>query len=106
MNYYRSKITGKIISEKALRNLYDIYGRNSGNVVDSYILKDVLESVEDPSLEECIRHGNDGVAIIRFREMNEEATFADAKKAVQDLRRELKIPYKTKTRKKYFKNEN
>ena len=100
MNYYRSKITGKIITDKALRNLYDIYGEADGNVVDWYIKKEVIEPVEDPSLEECIRYGNDGVAVIRFRELNEEVSFEDAKKAVRDLRRELKIPYKPKTHKR------
>lgn len=100
MNYYRSKITGKIITDKALRNLYDIYGEADGNVVDWYIKKEVIEPVEDPSLEECIRYGNDGVAVIRFRELNEEVSFEDAKKAVRDLRRELKIPYKPKAHKR------
>lgn len=104
MNYYRSKVTGKIITEKALRNLYDIYGQAEGNIVDHYILKEVIEKIDPPTLEDCIRHGNDGVAIIRFREMNEEASFADAKNAVQDLRRELKIPYSDKAKgKKYQK---
>lgn len=95
MNYYRSKVTGKIITEKALRNLYDIYGQAEGNVVDHYILKEVIEKIDPPTLEDCIRHGNDGVAIIRFREMNEDASFEEARKAIRDLRHELKIPYKT-----------
>lgn len=100
MNYYRSKITGKIITEKALRNLYDIYGKAEGNVVDHHILKEIIEKIEPPTLEDCIRHGNDGVAIFRFRELNEDTTFDEAKQAIRDLRYELKIPYKTKTRKR------
>lgn len=99
MNYYRSKITGKIITEKALRNLYDIYGRAEGNVVDHYILKEIIEKIEPPTLEDCLRHGNDGVAIFRFRELNENVSFDDARKAVHDLRHELRIPYNTKVRK-------
>lgn len=97
MLYYRSKITGKIITDKTIRNFYDIYGKGSGNVVDSYILKEVVEKVEDPSLEECIRNGNDGVAIIRFRELNKEATFEEARTAIRDLRKELGLSYKPKT---------
>lgn len=106
MNYYRSKITGMIITEKTIRNLYDIYGKAPGNVVDVHIMNEVLEVVNDPSLEDCIRYGNDGVAIIRFRELNENATFEEAKSAVKGLRQELKIPYKTTTRKKGFKNKD
>ena len=66
-------------------------------MVDSYILKEVVEKVEDPSLEECIRNGNDGVAIIRFRELNKEATFEEARTAIRDLRKELGLSYKPKT---------
>lgn len=96
MNYYRSTITNKIITEKVLRGLYDIYGKESGNHVDLVILKEHLEPVESPSLEDCIQHGNDGVAIIRFRELNQEASFEEAKEAIRSLRKELKRTHKKK----------
>lgn len=99
MNYYRSTITGKIVSEKALRNLYDIYGKDKGNFVDMVVTKEILEPVENPSLEECLRHGNDGIAILRYRELNENASFEEAKEFVQKIRKEMKQNRNRKKRK-------
>lgn len=100
MTYYRSKTTKKIVTEKVINSLYDIYGRGAGNMVDEHILKELVEIVEDPSLDECLRHGNEGVAIVRFRELNPEISFEDAKKAIRDLKRELKIGFKPRRKQK------
>lgn len=104
MNYFRSRITGKIITEKNLRSLYDIYGKGEGNVVDSYIMKEIVEPIDPPCFEDCLHSGNDGVAIVRFRELNPESSFEEAKKAIMDLRREFNNSHKNRKRTKRNKN--
>lgn len=95
MKYYRSKITKKIVSEKLVRSLRDIYGKEQLEEKT----KEILELVEDPTVEECLRNGSEGVAILRYRELNDQVSFEDAKEYIQNLRKELKIPYKTKKKK-------
>lgn len=95
MKYYRSKITNKIVSEKLIRGLQDIYGKEQLEEKT----KEVLDLVENPTVEDCLRNGSEGVAILRYRELNGDASFEDAKAYVQSLRKELKIPYKTKKKK-------
>lgn len=105
MKFYRSTITGKIVSEKAIRDLHDIYGNGPGNCVDEHILKEnILIEISEPSIVDCLDCGNDGIAILRYRELHPDVSFEVAKNEVKKIRKKHNIPYAKTSKKGGSKN--
>lgn len=83
--YYRSTATGKILSEGSVRILNDVFGDEA---VANMMNDGLLESIENPSVVDCIRSGNMASAITRYREIH-ECGLAEAKKAVYAMRSDV-----------------
>jgi hypothetical protein len=81
MQYYRSKATGKILSEGSLKVLNDVFGNE---VIPNMVADGLLVSIETPSVVECIRSGNLASAFTRYRELH-DCTMDEAKKAVYSM---------------------
>lgn len=94
MKYYRSRYTGKIFTEKFAKLIDDLYGPGSfeydvsiGNLVP----------IGQPSLAECIKKGNESLAIYRYREIYPGTSWEDARKAIKIFKRDtLHLPKKSK----------
>lgn len=86
MRYFKSKFTGKILSENFAKCLDYTYGRNT---INELIEDGVLIEIVDPSLEECILHGSGSLGVVRYRELNPEASWTEASKQVRYLRKNL-----------------
>lgn len=89
MNYYRSEITGKILSDVSLGTFYNVYGRGADNIVDSSIKGYVLKQIDPPEVIECVKHGCGATAVIRYREVHPECSLKEARKAVRLMKKDL-----------------
>lgn len=85
--YYRSNVTGCIISGGSIRILDDVYGKNG--VMDT-IKNGTITPIEDPTVMECILHGSKVAAYIRYRETHTNCTLSEARTAVEKMEQELK----------------
>ena len=81
MQYYRSSATGKILGEKSLNILNDVFGDET---VSKMVSDGLLVSVGEPSVVECIRSGNLISAFARYREIH-NCTMDEAKRAVYTM---------------------
>lgn len=82
--YYRSKNTGKIVTDYAIRAVRDIYGIDRENLLRSK----TIEPVENPSVIDCLRDGNRVVAIKRYRELH-ECDLKEARAGVDLLEKDM-----------------
>ena len=78
--YYRSAITGKIVSSVSV--LDDIYGKGQ---VKLLVNAGTLQEVEDPDLIDMIKNGTGVAAVLRYRELN-ECGLLEAKTQVEAMR--------------------
>lgn len=84
--YYKSNITGKILTEGQIQHHCDVYG-------DDTIAKDIkigiLTKVESPSVIDFIKCGNMAGATLRYRELHNCKTKA-AYDAVFAMKRDMR----------------
>ena len=93
--YYQSAITKKIVAENFAKCLDYVYGRGE---VEKLIEEKTLIPIEEPSVEDCLRFGSGSVAVIRYRELNPDTSWAEASKAVRHISKAI--------RKERYKKEN
>lgn len=87
MQYYRSSITGLIVSDNFSKSLAYIFGPNA---VQKYVEDGVLIPIEAPTVNECIRHGSGSVAVVRYRELNPDCSWPEASEAVRKIKIAMK----------------
>lgn len=81
--YYRSKHTGRIVMDNAIRVLNDIYGEDN---VKCNILNEDLEVIEEPHIIDCIKYGGLVVAGVRYRELHPGVTPKEAIKEIKKIK--------------------
>lgn len=82
-HYYKSLFTKKIVTERYLSYMDDVFGPNWNRW-------GVFVEIEPPSVIECIRHGNDLTAILRYREIHSNATLTEARKMVAAMKKDVR----------------
>ena len=92
MTYYRSNITGSILTEGSIRVLNDIYGNSA---VCEAIDSGSIEVVTDPDIIECIKYGRGSAAVFRYRELHPDVSIQDAFDAVKKIRKDMRWIRKT-----------
>lgn len=86
MQYYKSSITGKILTQHDVDILDDIYGEDAAwHAIDT----GSIEKIDPPSVIDCIKHSREFVAVHRYREIN-KCSPGDAVKAVRELKARMK----------------
>lgn len=84
--YYRSSVTGRIITDTSLKVIEDIYGKNGLNNAIKY---DVVCKIDpDPSVIDCIEYGTTVAAIMRYREIH-KCSRKEARKGVARIKRDM-----------------
>lgn len=96
MKYYRSNYTGKIFTEKFAKFIDDVYGEGS---FDYDVTVGNLVEIEPPSLLECVMHGNEALAIYRYREIYPGTSWEDGRRAVNIFKKDVLKEHK-KSKKK------
>lgn len=87
MQYYKSTITGKILTQNELNILDAIYGTGARQRA---IEGDAVEKIDPPSVIDCIKYASsEAVAVFRYREIN-NCKLADATKAVREIKARMK----------------
>ena len=84
--YYRSRYTGKIFTKRFASILDDIYGPGC---FDYDITIGNLIPIEPPSLVDCIKDGNDRLAVFRYREIYKGTSWDDARNAIVLLKKDV-----------------
>lgn len=87
MQYYRSTLTGKILTEGSVRVLNDIYGDGS---VDEALQMNKIEPIDNPDIIDCIRYGCGSTAVFRYRELHPDANAEEAVSAVKQIRKDMR----------------
>lgn len=82
-HYYKSLFTKKIVTERYFPYVDDIFGPDWSKTR-------ALIEIEPPSVIECIRHGNDLTAILRYREIHSNATLTEARKMVAAIKKDIR----------------
>ena len=87
MQYYKSTITGKILTQHDLDIFDDIYGENSAwNAIGT----GSIEKIDPPSVIDCIKNSSsEVVAVRRYREIN-NCKLADAVEAVREIKTRMR----------------
>lgn len=86
--YYKSKITNKILTDSVRYAVDSVYGPDT---FEDLINESVVIPVEDPSVEDCLVHGTNSAACLRYRELHPECgSFAEAREAVMEIRNRIK----------------
>lgn len=83
--YYRSNVTGRIISGASIRVLNDIYGDNG---INDTIKFGTITPIENPTVIDCILDGTEITAMIRYREIH-KCTLRAAKEGVDLVRKDM-----------------
>lgn len=86
MNYYQSKFTNRIIASNFARCLNYVYGNDT---IDDMIERGELIVLDEPTLEECIRHGGGSVAVVRYMELNPDSNWDEASQEVRRIKKEI-----------------
>lgn len=102
MNYYRSTITGKIVSDSFVSQLSDIYG---DDLLNQYIVNKILVPIDSPDIIDCIRYDSIKVAVLRYMELHQGYSWEEAYKQVKRIKRDM-IRNRNKTREKEQDNGN
>lgn len=97
MQYYRSNITGLIVSDNFAKALEYIHGDGALN---RYIQSGMLVPIDPPTVVDCIKHGSGSVAVVRYRELNPGNSWQKASEEVYKLKAMIK-----KERKKHVETE-
>ena len=84
--YYKSNITGKILTEGQIQHHCDVYGDDT---IAADIKIGILTKVESPSVIDFIKCGNMAGATLRYRELHNCKTKA-AYDAVFAMKRDIR----------------
>lgn len=84
--YYKSNVTGKILTEVQIQHHCDVYGENA---IALDIDLGVLTKVESPSVIDFIKCGNMSGATLRYKELHNCKTKA-AYDAVFAMKRDMR----------------
>lgn len=84
--YYKSIVTGKILTENQIQHHCDVYGDNT---ITTDIEMGILTKVESPSVIDFIKCGNMAGATLRYRELHNCKT-KDAYDAVFAMKRDMR----------------
>ena len=85
--YYKSNVTGKILTEGQIQHHCDVYGDDT---LATDIEMGILTKVEFPSVIDFIKCGNMAGATLRYRELHNcktKAAYDDAFATKRDMRR-------------------
>lgn len=93
MNYYRSNITGRLISGSMLHTINDIYGKGT---TSKLIEEGTLIRVKNPTIIDCLRDGNYMTAVARYREIHGCNSF-EARQGVEALKKDIARHTKVKS---------
>lgn len=83
--YYKSNVTGKILTEGQIQHHRDVYGDDT---IATDIEMGILTKVESPSVIDFIKCGNMAGATLRYRELHNCKTKA-AYDAVYAMKRDM-----------------
>lgn len=83
--YYKSNVTGKILTEGQIQHHCDVYGDDT---IATDIEMGILTKVESPSVIDFIKCGNIAGATLRYRELHNCKTKA-AYDAVYAMKRDM-----------------
>lgn len=84
--YYCSTITGHIFHTSQIGIINDVYGEG---VFEAGVENGTFQEIAPPSVIDCIDWSTEATAIIRYREIHEDATISKARKAVARIRRDM-----------------
>lgn len=84
--YYKSNVTGKILTENQIQYHCDVYGDDT---IATDIEMGILTKVESPSVVDFIKCGNMAGATLRYRELHNCKTKA-AYDAVFAMKRDMR----------------
>lgn len=84
--YYKSNVTGKILTEGQIQHHCDVYGNDT---IATDIEMGILTKVESPSVIDFIKCGNTAGAMLRYRELHNCKTKA-ACDAVFAMKRDMR----------------
>ena len=84
--YYKSNVTGKILTEGQIQHHCDVYGDDT---IATDIEMGILTKVESPSVVDFIKCGNMAGATLRYRELHNCKT-KDAYDAVFAMKRDMR----------------
>ena len=82
MEYFRSTITGKIVTSRDIWSANDILGKDAS---EKMLADGAIEPVEEPSIIDCIKSGGMPAAFSRYCEIH-NCGMAEAKEAVRNMR--------------------
>ena len=82
MEYFRSTITGKIVTNRDIWSANDIFGKDA---LEELLANGTLVPVEEPSVIDCIKSGGMPAACARYCEIH-NCNMAVAKPAVSNMR--------------------
>lgn len=82
MEYFKSTMTGKIVTNRDLWSANDILGKDAS---DKMLEDGALVPVEEPSVIDCIKSGGMPAAFSRYCEIH-NCGMAEAKVAVHNMR--------------------
>lgn len=85
MEYFKSTITGKIVTNRDLWSANDIFGKDA---VEELLANGTLDPVAEPTVIDCIKSGGLPAAFARYCEVH-NCGMAEAKKAVYGMRSDM-----------------
>lgn len=85
--YYRSDMTGKIVTDKQLKILDRIWG---DGFASNHIENGLLIPCEAPSVVELLKQNNFHLALARYREIHPEETFEQSVKIVKWMSKDVR----------------
>lgn len=85
--YYRSDMTGKIVTDKQLKILDRIWG---DGFASNLIVNGLLIPCEAPSVVELLKQGNFHLALARYREIHPKETFEQSVKIVKWMSKDVR----------------
>lgn len=102
MEYFRSAITGKIVTHRDIWSANDIFGKDK---LEELLADGTLEPVAEPSVIDCVSSGSTPAAMARYCEIH-NCDMATAKAAIQNIRTDYyKIHNARKKKRKAQKSE-
>lgn len=102
MEYFRSAITGKIVTHRDVWSANDIFGKDK---IEELFADGTLEPVAEPSVIDCVSSGSTPAAMARYCEIH-NCDMNEAKTAIQNIRTDYyRIHNARKKNRKAHKNE-
>lgn len=85
MNYYRSSITGRLISGSMLHTINEVCGNGT---TSKMIEEGTLVRVKNPSVIDCLKDGTYMTAVTRYREIH-NCSSDEAIRGVEALKKDI-----------------